>query len=172
MKICKNKGKTTITDSRQGDRWHLRNGGHRKANARKAGVTKVVKQFPVTSRSKPVPENGGHLRKSPVSVTSGRWHGAAWQPRTPRCRQPEPTQPSNVGGPLTSIPSTPCAPFLRVGGVVRHPRGMSGETCRKTRKRTVSRNKGRRKNRENLHSKKQNQDGIPLPKTKRGDHSY
>ncbi len=40
MKICKNKGKTTIADSRQGNMWHLRNGGDRKANANKAGMTK------------------------------------------------------------------------------------------------------------------------------------
>ena len=56
MKICKNKGKTTIAVSRQGNMWHLRNGGDRKANASKSGMTKGDKQLPMTSRAKPDPE--------------------------------------------------------------------------------------------------------------------
>jgi hypothetical protein len=36
MKICKNKGKTTIVASRQGNMWHFRNGGDGKVNASKA----------------------------------------------------------------------------------------------------------------------------------------
>ena len=56
MKICKNKGKTTIVDSRVVNRWHLRNGDHRKTNVSKAGVTKTGKQLPMTNRAKPAPE--------------------------------------------------------------------------------------------------------------------
>jgi hypothetical protein len=44
--------------------WHLWNGGDRRANARKAGMTKGDKQLPMTSRAKTGPRNGGHLRQS------------------------------------------------------------------------------------------------------------
>ncbi len=82
MKICKNKGKTTNVDIRQGNMWYLRNGSDRKTNASKAGMTKGGKQLPMTSRAKPAPEtedtcgetgprNGGHLRKAPVTDAAG-----------------------------------------------------------------------------------------------------
>ena len=45
MKICKNKGKTVIANSRQGNSCHPRNGGHWKAHVSKAGVTKPDKQL-------------------------------------------------------------------------------------------------------------------------------
>ena len=56
MKICKNKGKTTIVTIRQDNMWHLRNGSDRKANANKEGMTKGDKQLPMTRRVKPAPE--------------------------------------------------------------------------------------------------------------------
>ncbi len=56
MKICKNKGKTTIVASRQGNMWHLWNGGDGEANANKAGMTKGGKQLSMSRRTKPTPE--------------------------------------------------------------------------------------------------------------------
>jgi hypothetical protein len=106
MKICKNKGKTTIVASRQGNMWHLWNGGDRKANASKAGMTKGGKQLSMTSRAKPAPETEATCARRLWPPRQGRRRGAARQPRNPRCRQPQPTQPSNEGGPLRSAAST------------------------------------------------------------------
>ena len=102
MKICKNKGKTTIVASRQGNMWHLRNGGDGEANASKAGMTKGGKQLPMTSRAKPAPETEATCARRLWPPRQGRRRSAARQPCNSRCRQPQPLQPSNVGGPLTS----------------------------------------------------------------------
>jgi len=102
MKICKNKGKTTIVASRQGNMWHLRNGGDGEANTSKAGMTKGGKQWPMASRAKPAPETEATCARRLWPPRQGRRRSAARQPCNSRCRQPQPLQPSNVGGPLTS----------------------------------------------------------------------
>jgi len=106
MKICKNKGKTTIVASRQGNMWHLRNGGDGEANASKAGMTKGGKQLPMASRAKPAPETEATCARRLWPPRQGWRRSAARQPCNSRCRQPQPLQPSNVGGPLTSTHRT------------------------------------------------------------------
>ena len=71
MKICKNKGKTTIVVSRQGNMWHLRNGGDGEANASKAGMTKRRQTIAYGEQGETGPRNGGHLRKAPVAAAAG-----------------------------------------------------------------------------------------------------
>ena len=114
MKICKNKGKTTIVASRQGNMWHLRNGGDGEANANKAGMTEGGKQLPMASRANPAPETEATCARRLWPPRQGRRRSAARQPCNSRCRQPQPLQPSNVGGPLTSTHRRPAPHFLHL----------------------------------------------------------
>ena len=82
--------------------WHLRNGGDGEANANKAGMTEGGKQLPMASRAKPAPETEATCARRLWPPRQGRRRSAARQPCNSRCRQPQPLQPSNVGGPLTS----------------------------------------------------------------------